>query len=60
MNAKEFVIKLLFDIYNNSDSFIRNMNDHKESEHTFCEWVQIFSAWMEWNTDECKNFHGEK
>ena len=56
MNAKKFTDTFLNEIENNLDSFIENM---KNNDNTFCHWIEIFVAWMEWEHGECEEVYGD-
>jgi len=61
MNSKKFIDTLLNEIENNADSFIENMKNYNEgnNNNTFCHWVEIFVAWMEWEHGDCEDSYGD-
>lgn len=54
MTVEQFLVRLK-DIVNNSNSFSENLN---KEEHTFCEWIDIYIHWMEWeDKEECEHYY---
>jgi len=61
MDAKEFISELELDIYSNKDSFVSNMKHMNLVDKSYCEWIEVFSAWMEWATKEdCNSMYGRR
>lgn len=54
MNARKFIEILEEDIQENKEAFIHNLS---EENTTYCDWIEIFSGWMEWLDKDCKMYH---
>jgi len=62
MRIEKFVECMIDDINSSKQAFIDNLNYLNTEtavgkEHTFCEWMEIFGAWMEWSTDRCNDMY---
>ena len=61
MKVEEFMEYFKQDIERDSGAFIRNMHQKpfgKDTDKTFCEWVEIFLAWMEYgNNTDCLRYY---
>jgi hypothetical protein len=58
MNIDEFFRVLDEDIKNNKESFKKNVKYGSFAEDmTFCSWIEMFSAWMEWLEGDCEESH---
>ena len=60
MKVEHFIRILEKEIVGNSPGFISNMYHLSIPEKTFCEWLEIFIAWMEWNMNDCLEFYGDQ
>jgi c-di-AMP phosphodiesterase-like protein len=56
MTPEEFISFFKKDIENNENAFINNMKHGYlyKTDHSYCEWVDVFISWMEWsNREDC-------
>ncbi len=58
MNCKEFIQEMEENISNSKDAFIANMELLKDKNLSYCEWISIFCAWMEWSDyEDCLRYY---
>ena len=56
MKIETFIEELTIDFEHGKEPFMRNMKMFTVSNRSFCEWVSMFVAWMEWGID-CPETH---
>lgn len=56
MNVQEFMEEFDDIVRKDKNSFIENL---KDKEFSFCEWVEVLFGWMEFHKDDCEEFYGE-
>ena len=58
MIPEEFIILFQQEIETNKEAFISNMHNLNLEDKKFCEWVEIFIAWMELADEEdCEMYY---
>jgi hypothetical protein len=61
MRINEFIEQVKEDIERDSPKFIANLEAHPldNMEKTFCEWMPIFLAWMDYGSN-CDRYYGHR
>lgn len=57
MKIETFIDALEEDIKLGKKPFMENMKHIGVHDLTFCEWIDTFSAWMEWHKGDCEMNH---
>ena len=57
ISARVFIFELLRDIAEHAEPFVNNMDLLEMENKNYIEWIDTFSAWMDWNVEITPKLH---
>lgn len=60
MTADEFATIIGEDVERYAPLFAENMKNLGALDMDFCNWINLFIAWMEWKPEDCSEYYGKR